>query len=134
MTKHALLTFAFTAAATAATLTAQAPAQPAAQDPKPADITVTGCLIQGSGPSVFILDNARLNPNDATEHSRRFLIVNQVEDLNLTTQLNHEVALSGTPNYKTSADPQATKIEEQNLPTLTTKSMVLVADRCTVAK
>jgi hypothetical protein len=44
------------------------------------------------------------------------------------------VALSGTPNYKTSADPQATKIEEQNLPTLTTKSMVLVADRCTVAK
>ena len=50
----------FAAATIAAQGSAQQPQQP--QQEKPKDVTVTGCVIQGSSPTVFLLDAARFNP------------------------------------------------------------------------
>ncbi len=108
---------------------------PQSKTTKSMDISVTGCLIQGSGPTVFLLDNARVNPNDTVEKTQKYLVLNHIEDVNLATHLNHEVTFTGTADYKNAVVPMTTTpIVEKNLPTLTAKSMVMVADRCTAAR
>ena len=61
---------------------AQEQAKPAAADQQknPPDVSVTGCLTQGSGPTVFILDNARMNPRDQNEKAKSYLLVAATED------------------------------------------------------
>ena len=81
----------FTSLAVAAILvTAQVSAQstpPQPQQPqqeKQMEVTLTGCLIQGSGPTVFVLDKAKKNPTDRDEAGQSFVVVSKVEDVDLT--------------------------------------------------
>lgn len=129
MTKRVVTSLLLTVGITVATLAAQTVPPPPQDPPKSSDVTVTGCLIQGSGPTVFLLDNAKINPNDSSEKGVRYLVINTMEDVNLATHVNHELALSGTPGTsKPINDPNPPN--EMTLPTLTAKSVVLVADRC----
>jgi hypothetical protein len=109
----------------------------AAQDPQktdPKEITLTGCVVQGSGPTVFLLDNARLNTEDPAEKGRTFLIVEATQDLNVKTHLDHEVTIAGKAEDKTQPTPKAgEKIAEKDLPKLQASSLTMVADRCTTA-
>lgn len=99
------------------------------------DVTLTGCLTQGSAPAVFILDNARLNVDDKTEKAKSFVLVAGTEDLNLAKQLNHEVTVTGQADQKTMVTPPAgQKVQEKDLPRLTAKSLISIADKCTAAR
>ena len=108
-------------------------AQPQQQpQEKPKDVTVTGCVIQGSSPTVFLLDAARFNPTSKEEKARTYLIVAGTEDLMLGNHLNKEVTITGDAEVKTPPTPPAgQKVQERDLPKITAKSVAVVADRCT---
>lgn len=111
--------------------------QTAPQDPqKSSDVTFTGCLIQGSAPTSFILDRARIDPQSRTEKARTFVVVASAEDLNLAQHVNHEVTVMGQAEQKTAPEPQpGKKVDEKDLPKLQAKSLTMVSDTCTaVAK
>src|SRR5262245_36213105 len=71
------------------------PDQQQKEKPSPKDITLTGCVVQGSQPTIFLLDNARVNPQDPNEKGRTYFIVESAQDLNVKSHLDHEVTLSG---------------------------------------
>ena len=106
------------------------PAAPQAQAKVP-DVTLTGCLIQGSSPTVFILENAKISKDDTNEKARTFVLASAGEDLSFKPHLNHEVRVTGMAEAKVSPATQAgQKVEEKDLPKLSAKSVTMVADRC----
>jgi hypothetical protein len=106
------------------------PAQSATAKPS-SDITVTGCLTQGSSPEVFILDNARQKPDDKTEKAQSYVVVGASEDLPFAANLNHEVSVTGSADAKSAAAaPAGQKVAEQDMPRFSAKNVTLVADRC----
>jgi hypothetical protein len=113
---------------------AQSSTQPQSmQDQKTgADVTVTGCLIQGSSPAVFILDNARQKAGDMTEKAQSYVVIASSEDLPLTANLNHEVSVTGSADAKvTTVPPAGEKVAEKDMPRFSAKNLTMVADRCT---
>lgn len=117
----------------------QAPPQSSATAKASSDITVTGCLTQGSSPAVFILDNARQKPDDKTEKPQSYVVVGASEDLPFAANLNHEVSVTGSADKSAAAaTPPAAgaagqKASEQDMPRFSAKNVTLVADRCTTA-
>ena len=117
------------------------PAQATApQKPMPPEVILTGCIVQGSSPTVFILDNAKKDPSSTTEKGVRYLLASAVEDVDLRTHLNHEVRITGEVDVKVSADPVTAPPvppvppvptdPEKTLPKLTAKSVTMVSDTC----
>lgn len=99
------------------------------------DVDLTGCLIQGSSPTVYILDNAKFKVDDTTEAGKKFLIVAGTEDLFLVNHVNHEVTIRGAAETKAVPVPkEGEKIDEKDLPKLTAKSVVPVADTCSALR
>ena len=107
------------------------------------DVTVTGCLTQGSSPAVFILSNARQRPEDKTEKAESYVVVASSEDLPFAANLNHEVSVTGSAD-KTSASSSSmsstsstsstsaqSNKTEKDMPRFSAKTVTLVADRCT---
>jgi hypothetical protein len=122
------------AAATIAAQGAQGAAPQPPQQDKPKDVTVTGCVIQGSSPTVFLLDAARFNPQNKEEKARTYVLVAGTEDLMLSNHLNKEIAVTGDAEVKTPPTPPAgQKVQERDLPKFTVKAIAPVADRCTIA-
>ena len=113
--------------------TAQSTAQtPAA--PKGSDVTVTGCLIQGSDASTFLLDNARTATQSRTEKGQTYMLVASGEDLGFAQQLNHEVSITGSADQKTPPPVAAgQKVNEKDLPKLNASALPMVSDRCTTS-
>lgn len=106
---------------------AQAGQAQEAQAQKPAEVTLTGCLIQGSTPTTFVLDKAKKDPASRTEVAQSFIVISKVEDMDLTRFLNHQVRITGTAaEAKAPANPPA----EKDLPKLTASAVVNVADTC----
>lgn len=102
------------------------------QKPAVAEITVTGCLVQGSTPEVFIFENVRKDPKSTTEPAVKYIVIAATEDLNLQSSLNHEVRIVGQPDGKV-APPTTQKVEEKDLPRLSAKSLTVVADTCSTS-
>jgi hypothetical protein len=139
----------------------QTPQTPESQKKTPPEVVLTGCVIQGSGPTVFIFDNAKKEANSAVEKGVRYLLVSTVEDVDLRAHLNHEVRIVGEVDIKVSAtpatpatppstppttppvttpatrpvppDPQ-TPADEKTLPKLTAKSVTMVSDTCSMVR
>ena len=116
----------------AALVTTQVAAQSAqeaqaAQAQKPAEVTLTGCLIQGSTPAIFVLDKAKKDPASRTEQAQSYVVVSKVEDMDLTQLLNHQVRITGTPDVKVVPERPRT---EKELPSFTATAIVDVADTC----
>jgi hypothetical protein len=107
-----------------------AQAQPT-QDPQktPVEVTLTGCLVQGSTPAVFLFENARKDPKSTTETPVKYVVVAGTEDLNFRAHLNHQVTVTGTPDGKI-APPSSQKVEEKDLPRLSAKALTMVSDTC----
>jgi hypothetical protein len=104
------------------------------QTQKAPEATITGCVIQGSSPTVFILESARLNPQDQNEKVKTYVLVSGTEDLKFVAHLNHEVRVTGVAESKTPPVPAAgQKVAEKDLPKLTAQSVTMVADRCTTS-
>ena len=112
----------------------QPPAQEQAQQ-KPAqpEVTLTGCVVQGSSPTVFIFENAKKDPKNEKEVAVKYIVVAATEDLNLRGHLNHSVTITGVGDGKI-APPSAQKVEEKDLPRLSAKSVTMVSDTCTASR
>jgi hypothetical protein len=100
------------------------------QLPKTIDVTVTGCLVAGTAPKTFLLDNARLNPKDSREVAKRYLLTSEVEDMPLKDLVNHEVTATGVVVSRSDIKPLPVPPTDKDLPVLTAKSIATIADRC----
>ena len=128
------------------------PASPAPQSPaappasqssqKPADVTLTGCLVQGSSPSVFILENAKASTDPATAKGKSYVIqVSGAADLK--PHLNHQVRIVGAESALASASPSPSaaresaqsdkKDDEASFPRLSARTVTMVANTCPAA-
>jgi hypothetical protein len=112
----------------AALVTAQVAAQ-SAQSPqtRQPEVTLTGCLIQGSTPTLFVLDNAKKDPTSRTEPAVSYLVINQIEDVDLTQYLNHQVSITGRAELKVVPERPRT---EKDLPTFTATAIADVSETC----
>jgi hypothetical protein len=102
---------------------------------KPPEVTLTGCLTQGSGPTVFIFDNAKTDPKSVSEKGRTFLVVEATEDLGLARHVNHEVALMGQAEAKMVPPPPPGQTPvEKDLPKFQVKTLKMVSESCTATR
>ena len=102
------------------------------------EVELTGCIVQGSSPSLFIFDNAKKDPKSTPEKGERYLLSVKGEDLNLRAHLNHQVTVTGEVDLRVSAmperrpspsDPQG-PAGERTLPRLIVKSVTMVSEKC----
>jgi hypothetical protein len=71
-------------------------------------VILEGCLVQGSGPTVFVLENAKLSTQDRTARGMSYIVSEATAaDLDLSDHLNHQVRLTGltTPAPAASTPP-----------------------------
>lgn len=76
--------------------------QPSSQDRSGSETRLTGCLIQGSSPNVFILDNARMSTDAKTAEGKKYVVV-MADASGLRNQLNRQVTITGTSDDKAGA-------------------------------
>ena len=119
---------------------APSPAAQASQD-KPADITLTGCLVQGSSPTTFVLENAKLSTASASDKGKSYVVV-VTGAADLKPHLNHQVRIVGAEGAAApassaaresspSSSPSASgKSEEASFPRLTARTVTMVANTC----
>jgi len=106
--------------------------QQQADQRKGTEVTYTGCVIQGSTPATFILEDARTKPDDPNEKTVTYVLLPGTEDLMLKEHLNHQVRVVGELERRTPPVAQpGQKIPEKDLLKFTAKGVTLVADRCT---
>ena len=139
--KAALTSLATVLVFTLAASGAQAQQATIRQGLTPPDVTLTGCIVQGSTSTVFIFDNAKKDPNSALEKGARYLLTSVVEDVDLRTHLNHEVRIVAEVDLKVSAmpvrEPAGSKPgpgEERTLPRLNAKSLTMVSNTCSLVR
>lgn len=104
----------------------------------PSDIELTGCIVQGSSPAVFLLDNGKRDPTDNTEEGRKYFLSPAAPDLNLKAHLKHSVRITATEDFKVSAMPVREPVppsterpgEERTLPRLIIKTLTMVSEKC----
>ena len=102
----------------------------------PSEVVLTGCIVQGSSPSLFIFDNAKKDPTSEVEKGNRYLLTFTVEDLR--AHLNHQVRVTAEVDLRVSAMPERRPTPsdppgaagERTLPRLIVKSVTMVSDRC----
>jgi hypothetical protein len=109
----------------------QTPPPQTPQTQKAPEISLTGCIIQGSAPSIFLFSGAKKDPDDAKEIGQTYFLVADAADLNFKPHLNHSVRLTGTAELKTPpVVPPGGKVAEKDLLKFTAKSATMVSDRC----
>lgn len=108
------------------------PQTPADPQQKPQEISLTGCLTQGSAPNVFILENAKVKPEDQNEKGATFVLVASKAEMSFKPHLNHSVKVTGIAESKTvgAPAPAGEKPKEAALPKLTASAVTMVSDRC----
>lgn len=142
--KNIALAFAGVALATSIAVAQSAPPQQTTPPPtqqatppqtpqtqKAPEVTLTGCVIQGSAPSIYLFSGAKKNPDDPKEVGVTYMLVADSEDLNFKPHLNHSVRLTGLAEQKTPpVPPPGGKVAEKDLLKFTAKSATMVSDRC----
>jgi hypothetical protein len=131
------------------------PRAPAAQQPAPSasqsqekatEVRISGCLIQGSSPTVFIIDNARMATDPKTAEGKKYIVV-MADAAGLRSQLNRQVTITGTTDgaVTVTTPPAGTpdagqkpavsvQVRESDLPKFSAKTIVRVADVCTTTE
>jgi hypothetical protein len=104
------------------------------------NVTLTGCLVQGSGTDAYLLQNVRGNKDkDAKDMQQAtgtnpttFAIVAASDKVDLAKQLNHQVEIKGKPETSAVTPPAgATTTTMPETPRFLASSIKSVADRCT---
>ena len=124
------------------------PAQPApggsaVQTPAGADVTLTGCLVQGSSPNVFIIENAKTATASPSDKGKSYVVAAAPSaTVDLRAQLNHQVRIVGLSDDKAaviatpsapgapSASATVAKVDEKDMPKFTTRTIARVSDTC----
>ena len=109
---------------------APAAAAQASQD-KTSDITLTGCLVQGSSPTVWILENAKLSTASATDKGKSYVVM-VTGAADLKPHLNHQVRIVGAENAAAAAaaGQSSGKSDEASFPRLNARTVTMVANTC----
>ena len=101
------------------------------QLPKFEEVSLTGCLVQGSGPSVFILENARTDPRDTSQKGRSYVLADGSMSISFRDHLNNEVRVDGEAEMKTPpAMPVGQRAKESDLPKLKATKVTHIATTC----
>ena len=126
-------------------------------DDKDKATMVTGCLVQGSGPTVFLLENAKTASQGSSETGKTYVVTKaaSASSVDFMKNLNHKVSISGSAeDVKVVSLPSDVKIETNNpepgkvgvtvsteggadkkdeklLPKLTAQTIVSLGDTCT---
>jgi hypothetical protein len=142
-----MLSFAVAGSLYASQAPSQQPSSPAPAAPAPAasaqasqdkavDITLTGCLIQGSSPTVWILENAKMSTASATDKGKSYVVVVSGA-ADLKPHLNHQVRIVGAENaaVKVTPTPGGAQVEvkatdEAGFPRLNARTVTMVAATC----
>lgn len=98
--------------------------------PPQQEISLIGCLVQGSQPSIFILENAKPATGTTQEVGTRYMVVPESKDVDLLSHLNHEVQLTGP--WDGVIPPPEKPTEEQDLPKLRARSLAPLSSTCSV--
>jgi hypothetical protein len=114
------------------------PQRPALVPNQSSDVQLTGCIVQGSSPAIFLLANGKKDPKDAAEQAAKYFISPASPDVNLKAHLKHLVRITATPDLKVSAMPIGEPIppsaerpgEERTLPRLIIKTVTMVSEKC----
>jgi hypothetical protein len=110
------------------TVTVQTPAQ------KPAEISITGCLVQGSTPTVFILENAKVSATSTDKPQSWVLEVAPGTKIEFQPELNHQVTIMGIAENRAGATVVVgQKVAEKDMLKFTARTIVKVADTCPAA-
>jgi hypothetical protein len=117
---------------------AQAPSPAAAPDQKDSDdTTLKGCLVQGSAPNVYILENAKLATDSSSAKGERYVVEIGAKPEQIQQILNSQVEVSGKAEEKAAAagaeKKDDKKADESSLPKLTAKRISRVAATCPAA-
>jgi len=115
------------------------------------DQSLTGCLVQGSGPSVFLLEHAKSgagvavsSPSSQTDRSvassagasKTYVVTASAGSVDLKGQLNHQVTITGMGDAASVSAPaagQSAKVSEKDLPKFSAKTIMKIADTCSSA-
>jgi hypothetical protein len=112
----------------------RAPEPPAASQAQEGadEMTWTGCLVQGSGPTVFILENAKLATEANTAKGQSYVLEISAAPEKIKSVLNHNVTIVGSAEKAASPAPAASnqKRSESDLPKLTAKRITPSSDTC----
>ncbi len=100
------------------------------QKPQPTEATLLGCLVQGSMPSVFILDNVKVTGGGIKESGMRYMVIAEGKDVDLRSHVNHEVELRGM--VSTTTPPPTPPTEEKDLPTIRARELRMISSTCGV--
>src|ERR1041385_8923223 len=73
--------------------------QPPKAPPVTQDLTLTGCVQEGTDSGVYILTNATA-PDEPKNMPRTFRLISGVEDLDFTLHVNHQVTVAGRAELK----------------------------------
>jgi hypothetical protein len=107
----------------------QPPPPPPQAAVKPTEITLVGCVVRGSTQKIYLFENA-IDPAKKDDKGRKFLLV-LAPDMDLAPHVNHKIQIVGLSDNKVVAvTPPATVVAEKDLPTLTIKTITMVADTC----
>jgi hypothetical protein len=107
-----------------------------ADQTKDKDVTITGCLTQGSSPTSFILNNARLSTDDKSKPGKTYQVIadSSAKGVDLKTHVGHEISLVGAAEMKAAPVPApGQKIDDKDWPKLNAKTLSMISDRCTSA-
>jgi hypothetical protein len=96
-----------------------------AQDSK--DITLTGCLVQGSSPTVFVLENAKLSTAPAGDKGKSYVVVVSGA-ADLKPHLDHQVRIVGGESIAAASADR--KEGEASFPRLNARTVTMVANTC----
>jgi uncharacterized protein YdeI (BOF family) len=123
------------------------------------DITLTGCLVQGSSPSVFILEDARPSTQASSESGKSYIVTAIDSGLDIKGNLNHRVTIVGASPMVVAArggaevavgapapgssarvevekddDKVTVKVEEKDMPKLVARTVMSISTSCTPAE
>jgi hypothetical protein len=115
---------------------------PSARSQSDADsVTLTGCLVQGSGPNVFVLENAKTSTAAASDKGKSYVlaVAPGTTGVDFKGQLNRQVRIMGSADKMAAAASGAAsgasasaaiRIDEKDMPKLSARTIARVGDTC----
>jgi hypothetical protein len=125
---------------------------------KDKETMLTGCLVQGSGPTVFLLQNAKTASQPSSETGKTYMVVkaSSASGVDLVENINHKVTVTGSAEDLTVVAPPAVtvsadkdpvtgdrsvtigtksgvdKTDEKMLPKMSARTILSIGDTCTL--
>jgi hypothetical protein len=96
--------------------------------PQPPEVTLHGCVVQGTTPGIYLLRNA-IDPTKKGDTPKIYRLTAQIEDPDWMSVTNKQVTMTGIPGVKPQPKP-GEKINEEELPTFSVSKFEALADTC----